>query len=314
MNRQICKDFIETRQCNNSTCNRIHDKNICKFQYLHGNCQKGDNCNFKHKIGDVPLTETNNKKFNNPRFNKSEELNSIGQTQILNRRPRNRRKKNTESFKPSHDLPDMRLLVSTAKDKLDFTSSWRDVIIIPNLYDDIASKLDKGTMYDGLLAEMEAYKANYNVKDETMWKLWHGDTHYIADDKVKWKPQCPLFNVVIKTMETFFDMDIQATRFNWYKDTSEWKPYHHDAAAVKEDKARTQNITVGVSFGETRDVAFQHAKTRTTLSIPLKDGYVYTFGKDVNIEWRHGIPQVKEFKDKGRLSIIAWGKVAVVEE
>ena len=26
------------------------------------------------------------------------------------------------------------------------------------------------------------------------------------------------------------------------------KPYHHDAAAIKEDKARTQNITVGVSF------------------------------------------------------------------
>ena len=25
-------------------------------------------------------------------------------------------------------------------------------------------------------------------------------------------------------------------RFNWYRDSSEWKPFHHDAAAVKEDK------------------------------------------------------------------------------
>ena len=44
------------------------------------------------------------------------------------------------------------------------------------------------------------------------------------------------------------------------------------------------------------------------------DGYVYTFGKDVNIEWRHGIPQVKEFNEKGRISIIAWGKVTVLDE
>ena len=285
------------------------------------------NSNFKQKEGDASLNgiSNNNRRFNNSRFdnrrvdnnrkfdNKQEELNSTGKTQVLNRRPRNRRKKNTESFKPSHEQPDMRLLISTAKDKLDFVSSWRDVIIVPDMYVDIASSLGDGTMYSGLIAEMEAYKENNNVRDETMWKLWHGDTHYIADDKVKWKPQCPLFNAVIKKMETFFNMDIQATRFNWYKDTSEWKPYHHDAAAIKEDKARTQNITVGVSFGETRDVAFQHAKTRTTLSIPLKDGYVYTFGKDVNIEWRHGIPQVKEFKDKGRISIIAWGKVSVVE-
>ena len=33
-------------------------------------------------------------------------------------------------------------------------------------------------------------------------------------------------------------MDIKATRFNWYKDNQQWKPYHHDAAAVKPDKAQ----------------------------------------------------------------------------
>ena len=106
-------------------------------------------------------------------------------------------------------------------------------------------------------------------------------------------------------------MDIQATRFNWYKDSSQWKPYHHDAAAVKPDKAKVQNITVGVSFGEEREVSFQHAKKRTVVSIPLVNGSVYIFNKDVNIEWRHGIPQIPENRqsNKGRISIIAWGKV-----
>ena len=50
----------------------------------------------------------------------------------------------------------------------------------------------------------------------------------------------------MKTKHIYF---WQATRFNWYRNTSEWKPFHHDAAAMKPDKARTQNFTVAVSFG-----------------------------------------------------------------
>ena len=63
-------------------------------------------------------------------------------------------------------------------------------------------------------------------------------------------------------------MNVQATRLNWYRDTNEWKPFHHDAAAVKPDKARTQNMTVAVSFGAERDAAFEHAKTKTVISMP----------------------------------------------
>ena len=66
----------------------------------------------------------------------------------------------------------------------------------------------------------------------------------------------------------YFDMNVQATRLNWYRDTNEWKPFHHDAAAVKPDKARTQNMTVAVSFGAERDAAFEHAKTKTVISMP----------------------------------------------
>ena len=43
-------------------------------------------------------------------------------------------------------------------------------------------------------------------------------------------------------------MDIKATRFNWYRDSSEWKPFHHDAAAVKPHIAKIQNLTVGIFF------------------------------------------------------------------
>merc|ERR1719187_1092198 len=117
-------------------------------------------------------------------------------------------------------------------------------------------------------------------------------THVIADDKANWKRNCPTFSMVIDKMAEYFNMDVKATRFNWYRDSSEWKPFHHDAAAVKPHMARTQNFTCAVSFGAERDAAFEHAETKTVVSMPQANGMVYTFGQDVNIRWRHGILQV----------------------
>ena len=83
---------------------------------------------------------------------------------------------------------------------------------------------------------------------------WHGDSHVIANDKLNWKKYCPTFNMVLDKMCSYFRMEAKATRLNWYRDNSEWKPYHHDAAAVKADKAESQNITVAASFGAEREV------------------------------------------------------------
>lgn len=49
-----------------------------------------------------------------------------------------------------------------------------------------------------------------------MWKLWHGDNHLIADDKITWKKDCPTFNMIIDAIRDYFKMDIKATRLNWY--------------------------------------------------------------------------------------------------
>jgi hypothetical protein len=110
---------------------------------------------------------------------------------------------------------------------------------------------------------------------------------------------------------------MKATRFNWYRDNYEWKPYHHDAAAIDKKKAQKQNLTVGISFGYTREISFQSSKVHSnykghnfhTVNIPLPNCYVYAFGKNVNMNWKHGIPQIKENDSKiGRISIIGWGK------
>ena len=78
-------------------------------------------------------------------------------------------------------------------------------------------------------------------------------------------------------------------------------------------------MTIGVSFGITRDITFEHDKSKVKVSFPLDNGVVYGFGKQANIDWRHGIPPIKpeaiELIESttpkgscGRISIILWGK------
>jgi|TARA_B110000090_G_scaffold118903_1_gene132335 hypothetical protein len=115
-------------------------------------------------------------------------------------------------------------------------------------------------------------------------------------------------------------MDIKATRFNWYRNANDWKPFHHDAAAMKPNFARMQNCTVAASFGDEREIGFEHAKKRTMVSLPQPNGSMYAFGRDVNIEWRHGVmPVVPNHRDQpqqtqqGRISIVCWGWVEQID-
>ena len=107
----------------------------------------------------------------------------------------------------------------------------RDVIVVNDLFGDQSDL----SIYDDLLAELR----DSGVAESQLWQLWHGDSHVIADDKRKWKQNCPTFAKVIKKLEEYFEMDVKATRLNWYRDSREWKPFHHDAAAVKVKLNRT---------------------------------------------------------------------------
>jgi len=217
-------------------------------------------------------------------------------------------KRNTVNFDPSHVPAEMRIIAAQPNlKKYNRPYQTRDVVMVPDLF----GQPEDLTIYNDLLNEIQ----NSGVDQEKLWQLWHNDSHLIADDKRHWKEKCPTFNYVVETMAGYFDMDVQATRFNWYRDSSEWKPFHHDAAALKEKFARTQNFTLAVSFGAEREAAFEHAKTKTVISMPQPNGSVYTFGRDVNILWRHGIPQLPPERQtkEGRISIIAWGSIQMEE-
>lgn len=195
---------------------------------------------------------------------------------------------NTETFKPSLKEPDIRIRVNEP------IYSGNEISIVKDLFwnKDILTTL---------LSEI----------DPKNFVLWHGDSHLIADDSLKWKNNSPTFNTIIEYLCNYFDMKPGSTRLNYYKNSSDWKPYHHDAAALKPDKAKTQNITVGVSFGLTREISFESADkdkfNRKTINFTLPDNTIYAFGNEVNIRFRHGIPQLESNINQPRVSIIVWG-------
>uniref|UniRef100_A0A6C0K9B9 C3H1-type domain-containing protein n=1 Tax=viral metagenome TaxID=1070528 RepID=A0A6C0K9B9_9ZZZZ len=272
---KVCLHYIAGRCRFGEECKKSHLENLCRNFFCWGKCER-KNCNFSHDLPEGVEKP-------NPFASKPTE-----------RKPRTNRK-NTESFEPSHAPAD--LLVHFNRR----TAIGSNAISISD------NVFQADLVYQPLSTEINKVKE----ADPEVFKLWHGDTHYIADDKKQWKMECPTFKRVVSEIAEHFGMEVKATRLNWYADGSEWKPYHHDAAAMKPDKAKTQNFTVGVSFGATRDISFQHSGAgKATVNFPLRDGMVYAFGKDVNIKWRHGIPQLPPGECDGpRISIVIWGWV-----
>jgi hypothetical protein len=326
--KKICKNFMY-KNCQREDCKFIHDNTICFYYWKYGSCKFESECKKSHlykrqgiqESNETQKVDDNYSKNNDDKF-KAKINDKDGKDKRNKDKYNNKKKKNTECFVPKTDPVDLRVVLDLRSTFIkdcahcnydepipELTS--RDVLFSPKLFDDFG----KYEIYNKLVSEIE----NCGIPETELLKMWHGNdkiegTHLIVDDYRKWKEHCPTFNMIISRLKQVFKMDIKSTRFNWYRDSDHWKPFHHDAAAIKVDKALTQNFTVAVSFGATKDAAFEHAKTKTTISMPQQDGTIYSFTNDTNSIWRHGILQDKNHQKLGRISIIAWGWVNNVKQ
>lgn len=251
----------------------------------------------KNKLIAKKITGANDNKLTCETNNKSFKKENTQQ----NKKKNKKKPKNTESFKPDHTQPNMRVKFGdSSKETFDDVFYVNDVILVNNFL-----KQQDKEVFNNLMNEInECAKEN-----NELWKSWHGDTHLIADDHVAWKENVPTFQNIINDIEKYFNFKTISTRFNLYQNSDDWKPFHHDAAAIKPHIAEKQNTTIAISFGATRETAFQFNDNKCVVSFPLKDNSVYVFGKDVNINWKHGIPQLPKdkFSEEKRISIILWG-------
>ena len=168
--------------------------------------------------------------------------------------------RNTESFDPKSTLvrPAFRIRVcSGSKPKYDKQLKHDDVVIVPEFF----CSEDDWSLYYKLIDEMRESQQRGKPQGKRgagpEWQSWHEGAHLISKDPSGSKT----YQEVQKKMGDFFGLAPQSrgTRFNWYNNPSDWKPFHHDSAAFNPQRARNQNCTVGVSFGDARELAFVDA-------------------------------------------------------
>lgn len=202
---------------------------------------------------------------------------------------------------PLPPRPTMRVVTLPPSRALGRVVSHDDVIVVPDFF----CKEDDWTIYYKLISEMRDSQSRNDRSAE--WIPWHEGAHLLSKNPTGSRT---FLDVVNKCGDYFQISEAnRGTRFNWYRDASDWKPFHHDSAAFNAQRARNQNCTIGLSFGATRELAFRHAKTGELLYFPQTNGGLFFFGRDVNIIWQHGINALPaaEQDGKGRISIVLWG-------
>merc|ERR1712087_616694 len=101
-----------------------------------------------------------------------------------------------------------------------------------------------------------------------------------------------------------------ASRLNLYRSRDDYKPLHFDRGR---DSDGVPQVTVGASFGATRELTLMHVSSGVTMSFPQRNGDVFAFTPEVNNVFMHGIPKIgfgsptELEKDGPRLSLILWG-------
>jgi len=198
--------------------------------------------------------------------------------------------------------PAMRVMVSRPALRLDKVVSHDDVIIIPDFF----CTADDWNVYYQMVKEMRETQEQGEKRAD--WVSWHGGAHLLT----KQPEGSKTFHACLDRVRECFAIagnGQQGTRFNWYRDGSDWKPFHHDSAAFNPVRAADQNCSIGMSFGATRELAFRHAKSQELIYFPVPNGSLFYFGRDVNIRWQHAVNALplEDQNGKGRISVVLWG-------
>ena len=138
---------------------------------------------------------------------------------------------NTESFNPESTIvrPELRVIVGPNKEVFDKPLKNDDVVIVPEFF----CEESDWSMYYKLIEEIREEHSK-GTKDAEFIS-WHEGSHLIVKDPTN----CPTFKTIQEKIAKYFSIELKSvgTRFNWYRDSSDWKPFHHDSAAFNRKRA-----------------------------------------------------------------------------
>lgn len=118
----------------------------------------------------------------------------------------------------------------------------------------------------------------------------------------------PTFTAIVARMMSAFGLTLVDCWVNVYRNGSESKAWHHDNY---QDRRPRPTVTIGLSLGDTRDIAFEYAPDQRPsgkiFRVPQKNGDVFAFDERFNKQFRHSIPEASRDGDRGlRASVIIW--------
>ena len=138
--------------------------------------------------------------------------------------------RNTESFDPQSTLvrPAARIRIGPNRPELNQPISHDDVFLVPNFF----CEEDNWSIYYKLIDEMR--EAQQKGDRNSQWISWHEGAHLISKNPTG----SPTYNMILQKVSQYFGIPMTSvgTRFNWYRDSTDWKPYHHDSAAFNVER------------------------------------------------------------------------------
>lgn len=178
--------------------------------------------------------------------------------------------------------------------------------LVSNFNYDIKEILYNGCMYlPNILCDIDDLTFFNELNEELAInsdKIVDWSKHHKIDDPTDSKT----FNKIVNCLEKYFKIKVLATRLNYYTQT-DYKSFHHDSHAYS--NGLREDITIGLSLGGSRSLAFKHVESGQIFYFPMNNGDIFCFDHMTNKKFMHGIPKLKNIETENiRLSIIIWGK------
>mmetsp|Transcript_15989 Transcript_15989/g.37693 ORF Transcript_15989/g.37693 Transcript_15989/m.37693 type:complete len:353 (-) Transcript_15989:22-1080(-) len=115
------------------------------------------------------------------------------------------------------------------------------------------------------------------------------------------------FTSIVRRLLAAFGFTLVDCWVNLYRHGGDMKSWHHDNY---QDRTPRPTVTIGASFGETRDLAFKHVASGEEVRIPQASGDVFAFDEVFNKVFKHSVPPSSRSSPVSnqslRVSIILW--------
>lgn len=213
------------------------------------------------------------------------------------------------------------------KSRLSFNASAR-LLQAPELANDFASVLQGGAhhlkaifcpaderkLFEQLRAEIQdsgLWRSRWGSKgkDSYEWTIapegGQRSTGRLTGEDAVTLAKLPAHSYVLERLASLFDVTPLSWWINLYPGGRDSKNFHKDNFG--------QNITIGASFGATRNLTFRHSVSRDEFHFPQENGDVFAFRERVNDAFLHGMHPLRcEEPDPGpRISVIMMGRARI---